>query len=158
MLLLNCEVTLDLNCVICEEDRPTTFAMINAKLYVPVVTPWTQDNAKLLQQLKSGSKRTINWNKYQSKTSRETQNWYLNFLISPNSQGVNSFFVLSFENSADRTGHTRCYLPKVEIKDCNVKIDGRNFFYQPINDDIKTYENIEKMLLVKAIIMQLVVY
>ena len=38
MLLLNCEVTLDLNCVICEEDRPTTFAMINAKLYVPVVT------------------------------------------------------------------------------------------------------------------------
>ena len=42
MLLLNCEVTLDLNwsenCAICEEDRATTFAMTNAKLYVPVVT------------------------------------------------------------------------------------------------------------------------
>ena len=59
MLLLNCEVTLDLNCVICEEDRPTTFAMINAKLYVPVVTLWTQDNAKLLQQLKLGSKEQL---------------------------------------------------------------------------------------------------
>ena len=26
----------------------------------------TQDNAKLLQQLKSGFKRIINWNKYES--------------------------------------------------------------------------------------------
>ena len=163
MLLLNCEVTLDLNwsenCVICEEDRATTFAITNAKLYVPVVTLWTQDNAKLLQQLKSGFKRTINWNKYQSKTSSETQNQYLNFLISPDFQEVNSFFVLSFENRTDRTGHTRCYLPKVEIKDYNVKIDGRNFSDQPINDDITTYENIfKKMLLVKEIITQLVVY
>ena len=36
------------------------------KLYVPVVTLSTQDNANILQQLKSGFKRTINWNKYQS--------------------------------------------------------------------------------------------
>ena len=36
------------------------------------------------------------------------------------------------------------YLPKVEVKDHNVKIDGRNFFHQPMNDDIKTYENIFK--------------
>ena len=39
----------------------------DAKLYVPFVTLSTQDNANLLQQLKSGFKRTINWNKYQSK-------------------------------------------------------------------------------------------
>ena len=38
-----------------------------AKVYVPVVTLLTQGNAKLLEQLKSGLKRTINWNKYQSK-------------------------------------------------------------------------------------------
>ena len=38
----------------------------------------------------------------------------------------------------------RYYLPKVEVKDHNVKIDGRNFFHQPMNDDIKTYENIFK--------------
>ena len=40
----------------------------------------------------------------------------------------------------DRTGHEGYYLPKVEIKDCIVKIDGRNFFDQPINDDIKTWK------------------
>ena len=39
----------------------------NAKLHVPVVTLSTQDNVKLLEQLKSGCKKTINWNKYQLK-------------------------------------------------------------------------------------------
>ena len=41
-------------------------------LYVPVVNLSTQDNAKLLQELKSGFERTINWNKYQSKVSIES--------------------------------------------------------------------------------------
>ena len=41
-----------------------TFVITDAKLYVPVGTLSAQDNAKLLQQLKSGFKRTINWNKY----------------------------------------------------------------------------------------------
>ena len=53
--------------------------------------------------------------------------------------------MLSFQNDADRTVHTGYFLPKVEINDCNVKIDGRNFFDQPMNDDIKTYENIRKI-------------
>ena len=38
------------------------FAMTDTKPYVPVVTLSTDDNAKLLQQLKSELKRTINWN------------------------------------------------------------------------------------------------
>ena len=63
MLLINCEITLDLtwstNCFICKVDRATTFAIADTKLYVPVVTLTTQENAKLLQQLKSGFKRTI---------------------------------------------------------------------------------------------------
>ena len=52
--------------------------------------------------------------------------------------------MLSFENENDRTAHTEYYLPKVEIKDYNVKIDGKIFFDQPINNDIKTHENICK--------------
>ena len=71
--------------------------MTSAKLYVPVVTLSTQDNAKLLQQLKSGFKRTINWNKYQSKThSYITRNRYLDKLVSPSFQGVNrlSFIII----------------------------------------------------------------
>ena len=41
-----------------------------------------------------------------------------------------------------KTSHSTYYLPKVEIKDYNVIIDGKNFFDQPINSDLKTYENI----------------
>ena len=48
-------------------NQRATFLITDAKLYVPVVTLSTQDNAKLLEQLKSGFKRTINWNKYRSK-------------------------------------------------------------------------------------------
>ena len=58
----------------------------------------TQDNTKLLQQLKSGFKGTINWNKYQSDPKTHPQNRYLNLLVDPSCQGVNRFFVLSFEN------------------------------------------------------------
>ena len=41
--------------------------------------------------------------------------------------------------------HHTYYLPKVEIKDYNVMIDGKNFFDQPINSMTKTYENIGKI-------------
>ena len=72
MPLINCEINLVLtrseNCVISSSAEETKFTIIDAKSNVPVVTLSTQDNAKLLEQLKSG-KRTINWNKYQSKVS-----------------------------------------------------------------------------------------
>ena len=73
------------------------------------------------------------------------QNSYLDYLVNPSFQGVNRLFVLSFENENDRTSHSTYYLPKVEIKDCNVMIDVRNFFDQPINSMNKTYENIRKI-------------
>ena len=117
----------------------------NTKLYAPVVTLSTQDNVKLLQQLKSGFKRKITWNKYQSSIKTFAQNRYLNYLINPSFQGVNKLFVLSFENENDRTSHSTYYLLQVEIKYYNVMIDGRNFFDQPINSMSKTYENIRKI-------------
>ena len=40
---------------------------------------------------------------------------------------------------------TRYYVQKIEIKDYNVIIDGRNFFGQPIKNDSKTYDNIRKI-------------
>ena len=67
MPLINCKITLDLNwsenCVIVATNvanQDATFSIIDTKLYVLVVTLSTQDNAKLLEQLKSGFKRTIN--------------------------------------------------------------------------------------------------
>ena len=69
--LINCEVDLILTwsstCVITESDGAVTFKITDTKLYVPAVTLSIQENAKFLQQLKSGFKRVINWNKYLSK-------------------------------------------------------------------------------------------
>ena len=95
---------------------------------VPVITLSTQDNAKLFQQLKPGFKRTINWNRYQSEPNTYARNRYSNHLINPRFQGVSRLFALSFENEDDRKSHSDHYLPKVEIKDYNVMIDGKNFF------------------------------
>ena len=71
MPLINCEINLILtwstDCVISSATGETKFALTDTKLYVPVVTLSTQDNAKMLEQLRYGFKRTINWNKYQSK-------------------------------------------------------------------------------------------
>ena len=70
MPLINCEVNLILTwskgCVVTNSEGEGKLAITETKLYVPVVTLSTQDNAKLLQQLKSGFKRTINWSEYES--------------------------------------------------------------------------------------------
>ena len=154
MPLINCEVNLILtwskDCVITNSTGEGKFAITETKLYVPVVTLSTKDNEKLLQQLKSGFKKTISWNKYESSIKTFAQNRYLNYLINPSFQGVNRLFVLSFENENDRTSHSTYYLPKVEIKDYNVMIDSRNFFDQPIDNMNKTYENIRKIATGKA--------
>ena len=67
MALSNCEInlilTLSAKCVIASgkaENQKTIFAITDTKLYVPVITLSIDDNAELLQQLKSGFKRTIN--------------------------------------------------------------------------------------------------
>ena len=68
MPLINCEInsilTWSSTCVITNSTGAGTFKITDAKLYIHVVTLSTQDNSKLLQQLKSGFKRVISWNKY----------------------------------------------------------------------------------------------
>ena len=135
------------DCVITNSEDEGKFAITETKIYVPVVTLSTKDNAKLLQQLQleSGFKRTINWNKYESSPKTYAQNRYLNHLINPSFQGVSRLFVLTFEKEDQRKSHSTYYPPKVEIKDYNVMIDGKNFFDQPINSMTKTYENIREV-------------
>ena len=152
MPLVNCEVNLILTwsstCVFVATNIPNqnaTFAITDTKLYVPVVTLSTKENNKFLQQLKSGFKRVINWNKYLSKPELLAQNPNLNHLIEPSFQGVNRLFVLAFENDNHRTSYDRYYLPNVEIKDYNIVINGENFFDQPIKNNKVTHENIRKI-------------
>ena len=78
MPLNNCEINLILtwskDCAITSAPGATKLKIIDTKLYLPIVTLSTQDNAKLLQQLKSGFRKTINLNKYEAKVSTERQN------------------------------------------------------------------------------------
>ena len=90
MPLINCEINLILtwseDCILISgsiDNQLPKFVMTDIKLYVPVVTSLPQENLKLLDPLKSGFKRKINWNKYQSKVSIQTQNQYLGYLVDP---------------------------------------------------------------------------
>ena len=143
MPLINCEVELILtwskNCVLIDKltgdadyganpivykiDNPENaiFQITNTKLFVPVVTLSKENNTKLLEQLKTGFKRTIKWNKYRSQMSIQNNNNNLNYFIDPTFTNVNRLFVLSFERTEDhkdyRDSFSHYYVPKVQIKD-----------------------------------------
>ena len=71
----------------------TTSTINDTKIYVPLVTLSTQGNAKLLEQIKSGFERTVNWNKFQSKITTNARSQYLDFLIAPNFKRVRRLFL-----------------------------------------------------------------
>ena len=130
---------------ITNDTKEAIFGITDTNLYVPVATLSTQDNAKRLEQLKSGFKRTINWNKRESKLSVQAPTPYLNFFISASFKEINGLFALSLENNEDTTVHVNLSL--VEIKNYNVVTDGQNFFDQPVKNNLITYGNIRKILI-----------
>ena len=149
MPLINCEISLQLKwprkCIIVAgtaNNQDPTFRINDTKLYLAVVTLLTQENIKLLKQLESGFKRTVNGNKYLDKATNQARERYFGYLIDPCFEGVNRLFVLVFEDDNGQESPKQYNLPAVEIKDYHVMIDGRNFFDQPIKDDLKTYHNI----------------
>ena len=117
-------------------------------MYVPVVTLSKENDIKLLEQLKSGFKRTIKWNKYRSQMTIQPQNNNLNYLIDPTFTNVNRLFVLPFprnNNTDSRYSYSNYYVPKVEIKDFNVLIDGKSFFDLPVKNEEEAYKKIMDM-------------
>ena len=110
MPLINCAINLILtwstkSVIVCNNvaNQNATFEITDTKLYGPVVTLSTQDNSKLLQQLKLDLKRVLNWNKYLSKPELLIKNPALNHLVEPNVKGINRLFVLVFQNDTQRT-------------------------------------------------------
>ena len=145
MPLINGNVNLVLSwsptCVISSATGEIKFKITDTKLYVPVVTLSAQDNAELLQQLKSGLKRTIKWNISIKSKNICIKQIFKSLGWSEFSRSKQTFcIILDY-----RTSHPTYYLPKVEIKDYNVTIDGKNFFDKPINSKLKTYENIRRV-------------
>ena len=128
MPLIKCEVSLTLtwseNCVITSLEKRTiedtnnrgnsstntTFKIKDTKLYVPVVTLSAENDNKPFEQLKTGFKRTITWNKYRSEMSNQTKNNHLNYLIDPAFTNENRLFVLSYEHETDRTSFSEYYV------------------------------------------------
>ena len=119
--------------------------MKDITLYVPVVTLTTGDDNKLLEQIKSGFKITLKWNRYRSERTKQTKNKNLNCIIDPTFNKVNRLFVSSFENKDDRTCFSKYYTPEVEIKDFNVLINGKVVFDVPVKNKEETYEKIIEM-------------
>ena len=164
--LINCEVELILtwpnNCVLADmtvrvagnnNDPPAVaaptgleFKITDAKLYVPVVTLSKENDTKHLEQLKSGFKRTIKWNKYRSRMTVQPQNNNLNHLIDLTFTNVNRLFVLSFtkNNAGDKRDFFSNYVTNVEIKDFNVLIDGESFFDLPVKNEEEAYKKLSK--------------
>ena len=125
-----------------------TFEITDTKLYVPVVTLSKENDIKLLEQLKSGFKRTIKWNKYRSQMTIQPQNNNLNYLIDPTFTNVNRLFVFSFSrnnNTDNRDSFSYYYVPNFEIKDFNILIDGKSFFDLPVKNEEEAYEKIIEM-------------
>ena len=168
--LINCEVELILtwfkNCVLIDKsareanydadpniyeiDNPenATFKITDAKLFVPVVTLSKENDIKLLEQLKTGFKRTIKWNKYRSQMTIQPQNNNLNYLIDPTFTNVNRLFVLSFprnNNTDSRYSFSNYSVPKVKVNGFNVLIDGKSFFDLSVKNDEEAYEKIIDM-------------
>ena len=125
--------------------------MTETQLYVPVVTLSKENNKKLLEQLKSGIKRTVKCSKYRSKMAVQSNNNNLNYLIDSTFTKVNRLFVLPFERIEEsnvKKDHRDCslhyYVPNVEIKDFNVLTDGKSFFGFLVKNEEEAYEkNIE---------------
>ena len=157
--MINCEVELILtwskNCVLSDmtvnaaaspaivASSGATFKITDTKLYVPVITLPKENDTKLLEQLKSGFKRTIKWKKHRSQMTVQPQNNNLNYLIDPTFKNVNRSFILSFQRISGETNTTKdhrdssshYYLPNARIKDFNVLIDIKSFFELSVKNE-----------------------
>ena len=97
--------------------------------------------------------RHVYWNEYKSKI--ETQETHANssqrFLLNASFQGFNRLFVLAFDNTnngdnkVERNIHRKYFLPRVDITKYNVQIDCKNFYDQPVNDEMRKYDEIRKL-------------
>ena len=74
------------------------------------------------------------------------------FPLDASFQGLNRLFIFAFDNTnngdnkVERDSHIKYFLPRVDITNYNVLIDGRNFYDQPINDQIRKYVEMRKIV------------
>ena len=128
------------------------FQIKDTKLYVLVVTLSKENDIKDLEKLKFGFKKNIKGNKYKSQMTIQNNNNNLNYLIDPTFTNANRLFVLSFERIEEnnvkkdhRDSFSHYYVLKVQIKDFNVLINGKDFFDLPVKNEEEAYVKIIEM-------------
>ena len=128
MPLINCKVELSLtwyeNCILSSAGTAATFAITDTKLYVPIVTLKTEDNAKLSKLLNEGFKRSIYWNKYKI-IFKDYNNEYIRERLDASFQGVSRLFVLANARGDNVTNDNSCrkyFIPRLKIKNYNIEI------------------------------------
>ena len=145
MSLTNCKVHLELNwiedCILSSAGNSGKFKITDDKLHVPIVTLSSKDNVNLTKQLSDGIRRSVYWNSYQTNSAKiieKGENIYE--LLSASFQGVRRLFVHAYfvlvvavNNGAGTKDNKKYFLPRGEIKNYNVLINGRNFYDQSIN-------------------------
>ena len=157
MPLINYKSHLELDwtkdCVMSAIAEPTLKITIT-KLCVPIVTLSSKDNVKLVKLLEEGFERPVYWNEYQTKieTRNLDNNSLTRFPLDASFQGVRRSFVVVSDNTTVtvsnnsikytnnrilRNSHTKYFLPRVNITNCNVLMDGKIFYDQPVNELVK---------------------
>ena len=169
--LINSKIHLELNwnnnCVMYGadaggNDNKATFKITSTNLYVPIALQSTKDNVNLTKQLNEGFKTSVYWNEYKPKVETKDldNDSTTRFHLHTSFQGVNRLIVLDFNNTTQnvagnpinntanrvqRDSHRKYFLPRVDITNDNVLIDGSNFHDQPISDRIRKYDAYRKI-------------
>ena len=136
--------------MLCNQNQNSMFQITKCELYIPIVTLNTESNNKLSELLSKGFERTVVWSEYKSKIERVTipqnDNMFRKTALDVSFQGVSKLFTAAYETyDIERNteeSRRRYYLPRVEIKDYNVLIDGRHFYDQNVNASIVRYNEL----------------
>ena len=117
-----------------------------------------EDNKDFIEPQNKGFPRSIYWNEYKTKEENENADAnnantvrYINLDLS--FQGVNRLFLMAYNRAAGqatRNGQRKYYLPRIDLKKYNVIIDGRNFYDNPIENDIEKYRELKKVMIGKG--------
>ena len=117
------------------------------KLYVPVVTLSAKEDQNLSKLLSEGFERSIYWNKYKTKSENKNKTNEFRYFLESNFVWINRLLVLIYsvhDGNAKRFKAKRYYLPKGIIKNYKMIINGKNFYDQAIDSDIKQPEKNKK--------------
>ena len=159
MPLIKCKIKLNLTwkkeCVLSTGAGEAVFIINDTKLYVLVVSLSKEDNKDFTEQQNKGFQRSIYWNEYKTKEINEdagaNEFKYINLDLS--FQGGKRLFVMAYnrvDGQPTRNGQRKCYLPRIDLNKCNVIIDGRNVYDNPIESDIEKYSELKKVMIGKG--------